>query len=268
MTGRRLHRILLGVALALWTAAAGATTQKCDLIYYTKRFISKGKSIRAEIVRPSYGTHPAVLFIHGTGGLLTRAALERRSVPPVDENFGEYELACRGYVVILIHYFDATEMVNVEDVSVIHRNARIWLSTLQLGLAMTMRLPHVKRASKIGIIGESLGGYIGLALATEDQRIGAVVIAAAGIPDVCFQHPERLPPVLVLHGEEDSVVPTAEAYKLTATLRKFHVRHQLRILRRAHHALLMERRSECIELSCMFLSRYISQRVRGMGGPF
>ena len=84
MTGRRLHRILLGVALALWTAAAGATTQKCDLIYYTKRFISKGKSIRAEIVRPSYGTHPAVLFIHGTGGLLTRAALERRSVPPVD----------------------------------------------------------------------------------------------------------------------------------------------------------------------------------------
>jgi dipeptidyl aminopeptidase/acylaminoacyl peptidase len=246
--------ILLLSGLLSTICSARAATPPCSLMYTTDNFAVKDKPVMVEIVRPN-GVNPAVLFIHGSGGLLRRS--KDRHILPEEENFGEYDLACRGYVVALVHYFDASDMYNVSDIHAIHENSGLWIATLQRAVSFVMNLPGVDSKKKIGLLGESLGGYLALALGNTDSRIGAISEISSGIPDDFFDHPERLPPVLIQHGKEDTVVSVNEAYRLQRLLENNHVVNKLYVYDGFHHVFPAKGQTVALERSGEFFDEYL-----------
>jgi carboxymethylenebutenolidase len=82
---------------------------------------------------------------------------------------------------------------------------------------------------RIGLIGFSLGAYLALALATRDSRIIAVADFFCGLAEPIAADVAKLPPILVLHGDQDPVVPVEEARKLERLLEQNAIPHEVKI---------------------------------------
>jgi carboxymethylenebutenolidase len=66
-------------------------------------------------------------------------------------------------------------------------------------------------------------------LATRDPRIIAVAEFFGGLADPFTADAAKLPPVLVLHGEQDPVVPVEEARSLQRLLEQNRIPHEIKI---------------------------------------
>src|SRR5438045_1803435 len=175
---------IFGIIIALFThlqvhARETSPPQKsdCPLKYTYEKFSSNGKLIGIEIYSSTSGeSAPPVVFIHGTAGLLSR----QDSSMPQNDNFGEKTLACSNYVVVLIHYMDSSGMLSVTSRRDIEKNADLWLQTLEDGISFVLSRAK-NRETRIGLIGESLGGYLAVILGAKDKRIAAVSEISGGV---------------------------------------------------------------------------------------
>lgn len=216
---RLLALFIIFVPVIGATAAAPQDDQKTvtcpELIYKQGHFRSGGETIEIEEYRPkTKGKLPVVIMVHGAGGVFSR---ESASDIPEMDNFGEKQLACNGFIVLLPHYLDSTGQVSALNRDDIARKGSRWLDTLLDAVAYAIKLKR-SEGRKVFLFGESLGGYLSVALAARDPRIKAVSVFGAGKPPgVTF---DRMPPVLIQHGEDDDVVPVTEALKLRAELQR------------------------------------------------
>ncbi len=81
-------------------------------------------------------------------------------------------------------------------------------------VAYVRALPGVD-GERVGLVGFSLGGFLALsAAAQEDLKIAAVVDFFGGLPEEQRARVKKLPPALVIHGTRDDVVPVKEAEAL------------------------------------------------------
>jgi predicted esterase len=72
---------------------------------------------------------------------------------------------------------------------------------------------------RVAIAGFSLGGYLALSAApTCDPPINAVVEMFGGLPEEHRKKLGKMPPTLIVHGEEDDVVSVNEAYKAAGVI--------------------------------------------------
>jgi dienelactone hydrolase len=166
-------------------------------------FISGGKSIRIERYAPAGDqAYPAVIALHGSTGM--------------EDSFSERParlLAGQGYTVFLLHYFDRTGTTDQPTPQEMHSLFPDWMATISDAITHTQELPQVQ-TNGIALIGISLGGYLALAMGATDPRVKAVVEFCGGLPQELYASNPKLPPILVLHGEEDRAVPIAEAHRL------------------------------------------------------
>jgi carboxymethylenebutenolidase len=58
---------------------------------------------------------------------------------------------------------------------------------------------------RVGVLGVSNGATLGVAAAARDARISALVACYGSFPPI--QNVRRMPPLLVLHGDADQVIP-------------------------------------------------------------
>jgi len=138
----------------------------------------------------------------------------------------------------LVHYFDSTVPTLAENTpptrngsaslrigtkyasdADIRRNFATWLQTLDDATAHVSDRPGVD-SRRIGFFGYSLGGYLAVARAADDPRIGAVVELAGGIDPGYASKVRRLPPLLILHGTRDQRVAPTEAEALEQLARR------------------------------------------------
>lgn len=145
------------------------------------------------------GIRPAVLVLHGSGGA---------SDFPEDV----CELANRGYITLAPHYFESTG-TSWADLDSIRRHGLTWGQTLLDAVEFATRLPNVDSQS-IGLLGFSLGGYLAIAVASHDRRIKCVAEFFGGVPERFLPSIEHLPPALILHGQDDEIVPVRHAVEL------------------------------------------------------
>jgi carboxymethylenebutenolidase len=202
------------VALALNFLSVDAASEP-----RTETFVSGGVPVTVEWFNATpvgKAQSPTVLLLHGADGM-TRAETYR---------FGARALAAAGFHVVLVRYFERTGDVRANWAS-LREDAALWLETVRDAITHVSAKPDVDRG-RIGIVGFSLGASLALATAGEDSRIKAVVDVFGPMP-AGAEKTARTPPVLILHGARDRVVPVENAHRLEALLKARGVAHEVKI---------------------------------------
>lgn len=190
----------------------------------TESFESGGHRIQVQSFFPADDDkHPAVIAIHGSGGIREGWAEQPASL-----------LASRGFAVFVIHYFERTGTCWADE-STIRQNFETWMQVI--ADAITWAGTHASvDASRIGLLGFSLGGYLALSVAATDPRVKAVVEYFGGLPEELAEHAHRIAPTLILHGERDNTVPVTEAHKLKKLFEQTGTPFEMRLYHNAGHA--------------------------------
>ena len=168
------------------------------------------------------GRHPIVMALHGSGGMSREGHLEFAQL-----------LANQGFCVFVPHFFEPGGIRWADDAT-IWREFPNWMRIISSALDFAQQQPSAE-PDKIGLIGFSLGGYLALSLAVEQKRIKAVAEFFGGMPDHFAERLNGMPPVLILHGEEDRTVPVAEAHKIARLLETRHLRYEMKLYKNAGH---------------------------------
>jgi len=195
--------------------------------------LSNGHTLRLESFLPKTpGPHPAILILHGSGGN-TGFWLER--IAPF---VGRFQVA-----VFAVHYLDATGDLRAAPAQLtdgIH--VPVWLQAVRDALHHIAAHPAID-PTRIALLGNSLGAFMALALATETEATDTSILPIRCLVDIsgglvppwdALATP-TYPPTLNVHGDADTVVPVASARSLDALLTRLNVPHELRILRGEGH---------------------------------
>jgi dienelactone hydrolase len=187
------------------------------------KFLSQSKQITIDYFVPSKpGRYPIVCALHGSGGLANVGHLQFAQL-----------LANQGFAVFVPHYFESTG-THWADNATIWREFPVWMQTISDALDFAERQPNVN-PERIGVIGFSLGAYLALSLATQQKRVKAVVDFFGGMPDHFAEQLDGMPPVLILHGVADTVVPVTEAEKIAELLEKRGLQYEMKLYQNAGH---------------------------------
>jgi carboxymethylenebutenolidase len=110
----------------------------------------------------------------------------------------------------------------------------------------------------IGFFGYSLGAYLSLAQAAHDSRVKAVAELAGAIDKEHADLVKRLPPILILHADEDRRVPVENAFRLEEILQRLGVRHEMKIYRGEGHVLSAASQADAAARAVRFFQENLS----------
>jgi carboxymethylenebutenolidase len=249
----RTARVPLALGLSFLVAVAtisafGAGLDSPGLKETTEVVSSRGSSIVVDVLAPEEGRrHPAVVLLHGTGGLGEGMRSELHEMARA--------LARSGYVALVPRYFGKA----VPDRKAAHKNARsfrTWVRNADAVVAAAARRPDVE-PGRVGVLGVSLGSWVALSVAALDRRVSAVVEYSGGFPAWEDLDPTRLPPVLILHGDADRNVPVAQAHELDDLLDRAGVPHETHIYPGADHGLRGTDRLDALSRTLTFLDSHL-----------
>lgn len=263
----RRGRIGGALGLALWAAGCATSApvvipppgaeppraQGDDLVNPPDgHFVSLGRKVRVEAARPQGpGPHAAVLLLHGASGLgdgvLLHGVAER--------------LAEKGIASFIVHYFDGLDPQGRYTLGSPRRHLereRIIADALSFVAAR----PDVD-ASRVGIFGLSLGGFHALNLAAEDRRVAAAVSMVGAMPmSVARNGIRHMPPILILHGDRDVVVPVSRAREVARWLKRMGSVYEMKIYSGQGHVFRGPARADSFRRSADFLARYLQAEER------
>jgi dienelactone hydrolase len=192
---------------------------------------------------------PAILVLHGSGGMWN----------PMYHTYAE-QFARFGFAVFVPHYFARTATTWADDAT-IHRHFREWLDVCTGALDVVSQHPGVD-TERVGVLGFSLGGFLSLALAAQDERVKAVVEFFGGMPEELANGCKRMPPVLILHGDADERVPVRWAHEVEQLLQRCGTEHEMKIYRGAGHIFNMPTMLDAGQRTVRFLRKYLEKRER------
>jgi dienelactone hydrolase len=209
-------RLIWVCVLLVWSATAAAQT----LVHFPS-FEDNGPgrsstALNGYLLRSAgEGRHPAMIFLHGCGGLFMNGGIE-----PEERDWAA-EFTRRGYAVLMVDSFgprDHGEMCSRGgfDLELYRRRPRD-----AYGALLFLQAQPFVRPDRVGVIGWSQGGGVALfAIAT--QSLGQPVqlphgdfrAAVAFYPTSCNEQQQQASwtsavPLLVLVGAEDVGIPAA-----------------------------------------------------------
>jgi len=208
-------------------------------------FQSSGKAIRLDCFLPQgEGKFPAIIGLYGLHG--SHAGMAE----PAEH------LAAQGFAVFVLHYLDRTGPVEASKGAMV-RHFPAWMKVLWDGVSFVHQRSEVD-GDKTAYFGFSLGAYLALASASIDGRITAVVECFGGLPKEMKFFMRRLCPVLILHGEDDPVVPVQEAYNLKKVLETRGLPYEMQIYPGVGHGFTGDIRKDALTRSVAFLKIYLT----------
>jgi carboxymethylenebutenolidase len=146
------------------------------------------------------GPRPGVILLPGSSGWQDEYAEIART------------LADSGLVALAIDYFVATGRADSEEARL--RLWPLWQASVRNAAAYLQASTFVS-GRPIALVGYSLGAFLAVSVASSIPGLSAVVEFFGGGHAETLEHDVRhFPALLILHGEADSVVPVASAYRL------------------------------------------------------
>ena len=207
-------------------------------------FQSSGNPVTIQEFLPAAeGRYPAVLALHGSGGLRDSWADQPARL-----------LAGQGYAVFLVRYFERTG-TTWSDYHTTRKYFADWMRTVGDAMSFAAQHPSVN-GSRVGLIGFSLGAYLALSVASLDPRVTAVVDFFGGLPEE-LQGFTRMPPVLILHGEDDRIVPVSEALRLQQLMERAGTPYEIKLYPGAGHIFNGMQFLDAGQRAAQFLKKYL-----------
>jgi dienelactone hydrolase len=209
-----------------------------------------GKTISAEVFEQApAGKKPVVLVLHGAGGTLFDGPEMRRVAQ---------HLAAEGNAVYLVRYFESTGTIFALDSSM-QRHFGTWRRTVTEAIPAIQRLRGDR--SPVGVFGYSLGGFLAVFTASDNANVAAVAELAGGVWNGKMDRVGKLPPVLMIHGEQDGRVPFAKYAKpLEAALRARRVNLQTRFFPQEAHVFTPAAMQEVRTATAAFFRKHLPRR--------
>jgi carboxymethylenebutenolidase len=160
-------------------------------------------------------SRPAVLVLHGAGGLDVDPQAYVRPASALAEN---------GIDAYLVRYFGSGDRsCGCWD---------LWAETVANVTTAILRRPEA--SGRVGLLGFSLGGAVAVTSA-RDPRIATLVVFYGFVPNSQRSRIDRLPPVLVLHGDADDNVPLSSGQDIVSLARRLGGRAELVVYNGAGH---------------------------------
>ncbi len=184
-----LSRLSHGISALVCMVALSASCAASEVRVEDLALDVQGRALTVTRYAAASATaRPAVLMLHGSRGFdVGRQAYARSAIT----------LAERGIDAYLVTYYEPHENTAA-------RRFDGWAETIAHVTTAILQRPEA--SGRVGLLGFSLGGAVAFAGAG-DPRIDAVVVFYGFIPGGWRAKAERLAPLLVLHGDNDSVVP-------------------------------------------------------------
>ncbi len=188
----------------------------------TQTFLSGGIPIRLDQREPEGpGPFPAILLLHGAGGNI--AFWLDRLAPFVTR---------LGIALYAVHYFDRTGTDRADTMTILDgHHVPLWLDTVADAVTSLAARPMI-HPRRIALLGVSLGAFLALAYATlpNRHRVRAIVEISGGLAaPYAATAAASFPPTLILHGEQDIVVPVTQAHALSGLLTRLDVFHRIEL---------------------------------------
>jgi carboxymethylenebutenolidase len=245
MTSAAAYFGLVVLALALVGGRVHAADEKEAVKKPNGSYLSAKRTINVTRFDPAApGPHPAVLLLHGIDGADENAAIYHRLAG---------NLAAKGYVVFVVRYFDCfanrpEELeffcgnvkdhltgAAVKEPDRVKRAFQDCLTAVSDGVRYVRQQPGVDK-DRVGVAGFSLGAFLALSAATQPKlEIAAAVDLFGGLPQEMHGQAKNLPPVLILHGDKDQVVPEKIARDLEKLLKNNETAHEVKVYKDVGH---------------------------------
>jgi len=170
------------------------------------------------------GPHPAVVVLHGSFGWR-----------PVYAEIARV-LADSGFVALAINYFAETgrDTLPEQRLQLLPR----WHAAIRSAVDYLRAQPFVD-SNRLGVVGFSRGAFLAVSLASSMPGVKAVVDYFGGIDTSAKSLKDQLrdfPPLLILHGDADTLVPVSRAYQLKEAVIAHGGEVEMHIYAGAHHA--------------------------------
>jgi len=269
------------VIILLWLAAAGCTPALTDVTTvsgpgrYEVSFAGSGVTLGGILFRPASTSKrlPAIIVLHGWArpGVPGAARVEGTARRLSEQGYVALALSMRGWPPS--SGWDDCGTAQPDDVA----KAADWLATL----------PGVDSDS-IAVLGFSLGGQVALLSGTRSARIKAIIayfpitdvqrwgdttsntgIRYFYVPLVCGTGNQNSPvhvadqihaPVLLIHGDRDTEVPTEQSLKMQEALRKTDGHVELLVIAGGNHGFKGEQDKQAWSAVTKFLSLHLGSR--------
>lgn len=216
---------LLGCSAAL---SADKAVAGLSASHKTVSFKSAGKQVSVEWYRPVTESDdaklPTIIIFHGSGGLGDSGGFFRDLAD---------RLAQGRRAVAVVHYMDSTSLKSAGNAEMA-RYFGTWLKTAEDTFLYVRQQSFVDK-DKISLLGHSLGAQLALQLAAHNRSVASVIDLAG-----CFVLPTvritAMPPVLVLHGKADAVVPLTRERSMVSVLKRTGCSYEEHLLPGVDHA--------------------------------
>jgi len=156
---------------------------------------------------PGEAKRPAALLLHGAGGFDRRIA---------DYNRYASALANQGIDAYLVYYYSEADErgMSLGGADTFTDRYRAWAKLVD-DLADYL-IKQGDSNGNVGLVGFSNGGILATGASTLDPKINAAVIYYGTEPWPLKERAKRFPPLLVLHGDADQVIPVIAGHQLKA----------------------------------------------------
>jgi dienelactone hydrolase len=188
----RFPRVI--VFALFWLATDVLQAQTLPVEYAT--FMSHGRAVSCAVYDARDAT-ATIIFLRGSN--------------PSDLAFARMEarfFAEHAFRVFLVDYLTVTS--NVEPTAT---NYRRWSQAVE-DIVADLHARPVTKARKIALIGQGLGASVALLAGSRKLGIEALAEWSGLLPNQFFSQVQSLPPLLILHGEQDKQVPIVNARQL------------------------------------------------------
>ncbi|MGD2154370.1 MAG: dienelactone hydrolase family protein [Gemmatimonadales bacterium] len=149
------------------------------------------------------GPHPGVVLLPGAAGWRPAYAEAARV------------LADSGFVTLALDYYAETGSAGAGSEEKLRKWPQ-WQATVRNAVAYLQALPSVS-GRRVGLVGYSRGAFLAVSVASSAPGVAAVVDyfgGGGGGTESLAEEVRDIPPLLILHGESDGVVPVRFAYEL------------------------------------------------------
>jgi dipeptidyl aminopeptidase/acylaminoacyl peptidase len=187
----------------------------------------------------------AVLFLHGANGLHRWYYRFANT------------LAQSGFVTFLPHLFERTGTLEAwSDKNIARANFSDWLKVASDALGCIAGYPGINCA-RIGVVGVSLGGTLGLSLGSCSRNVKAVASISGEMPDFFATRACSMPPTILMHGALDTRLPIIPVQRWVSSMKVRGLPCELRVYPGERHVFSRTAGEDAIWRTIEFFNRCI-----------